>query len=101
LKQENDTMTTITEAFAAVAAIQQRLESENTTTRDDISRMVADIETARQEAGNALDVFREAINTTFHNLTADLMALRDGRAKAIAETIGETAEVVEFKQAAE
>lgn len=94
-------MTTITEAFATIAAVQQRLEGETSTTRDDIARMVADIETARQGANTALDNFRMAFDTVMHNLTTDLMALRDGRSKAIAETIGETGEVVAFQQAAE
>lgn len=94
-------MTTITEVFTTVAAIQQRLEHENATTRADIDTMLKNIEEARINGQASLDAFQDAFNTVMSNLAGDLMALRDGRAKAIAETIGETAEVVEFKQAAE
>jgi ABC-type transporter Mla subunit MlaD len=94
-------MTTISEAFTTLAAVQQRITDEDTTTSRDIARMVDDIEAARRHANEALETFKNAFNTVLDNLAGDLMALRDGRAKAIQETIGETAEVVPMLQAAE
>ena len=94
-------MTTLNEAFATVAAVQQRLEHETATTRADIDTMLRNIEQARINGQASLDAFQDAFNTVMSNLAGDLMALRDGRAKAIAETIGETAEAVPMLQAAE
>lgn len=75
-------MTTIAEAFTTLAAVQQRIEQESGTTGADITRMLADIETARQGAHAALDNFRTAFDTVMSNLTADLEALRGGRMAA-------------------
>jgi hypothetical protein len=94
-------MTTINEAFATVAAVQQRLVEEAGTTRADIDAMLRNIEQARVNGQASLDAFQDAFNQVMSNLAGDLMALRDGRAKAIAETIGEPGEVVEFRHAAE
>jgi len=88
-------MTTINHAFEAVAAVQQRLVEEADTTRADIDTMLKNIEEARANAQSSLDAFAGAFNIVMNNISSDLMALRDGRAKAIAETIGDAAQAAE------